>query len=285
MNDPRRVPNIETKGLYTTTIPLESLETGCNFINVVLDGFGLGRAYRELLVEVSFDLYEKKHKGKSRCEAQPGKPVSDNNDDNNDGSVLFGKLMRVPYLHYLISSCIDYPVLNHLNGEDKWKAKLQTKYQTKEQVKYKSIVVRNPTQFKSFYGHEQRIFVAENGTILFCRCHLYPEFDCIMQSPKLGYVNYDEDGNGDTEELDYEVPNKPFKYLFKFTGPSVGAIPKGIQVTNFEMLVREEPPEEVREPNGKLKSFKVGNITFYKRITSCVKDRIAKEKKRIRNQQ
>ena len=103
-------------------------------------------------------------------------------------------------------------------------------------------------------------------------------------SSKLGYVNYDEDGNGDTEELDYEVPNKPFKYLFKFMGPSIGAIPKGIQVTNFEMLIREEPLEEVREPNGKLKSFKVGNITFYKRIPSCVKDRIAKEKKRIRNQ-
>ena len=207
MNDPKKVSNIETKGLYTTTMALESLEeyelecncnevnimvtnalisstskvaTGCNFINVVLDGLGLGRAYRELLVEVSFDLYEKKRKGKSRCEAQPRKPVSDNNGDNNDGSVLFVKLMRVPYLHYLISSRIDYPIQNHLNGEDKWKAKLQTKYQTKEQVKYKSIVVRNPTQFKSFHGHEQRIFVAEKGTILFCGCHLYPEFDCIM---------------------------------------------------------------------------------------------------------
>ena len=140
MNDPRMVTNIETKGLYTTTIPLESLEeyefecncnevnimvtnaliastskvaTGCNFINVVSDGNRNGN-----LVEVSFDLYEKKRRREAR--AQPRKPVSDNNNDNNnDGSVLFGKLMRIPYLHYLISSrvdyCLDYPTQDHLN--------------------------------------------------------------------------------------------------------------------------------------------------------------------------
>ena len=58
----------------------------------------------------------------------------------------------------------------------------------------------------------------------------------------------------------------------------------GIQVTNFEMLIKEDPPEEVSEPKSESKSFKVGNITFYKRIPFCVKSRIAEQQKRLRNQ-
>ena len=73
MNDPGMVTNIEIKGLYTTMIPLESLEeyefecnkdevnimvtnalteatskvaTGCNFINVVSDGFRIRETYK-----------------------------------------------------------------------------------------------------------------------------------------------------------------------------------------------------------------------------------------------
>ena len=116
---------------------------------------------------------------------------------------------------------------------------------------------------------------SENGAILFCGCHLYPPFDAIIQSdPKLGFIDYD-----DHEVLDYELPNKPFKYLFKFMC-SFGAKHTGTQVTNFEMLIREDPSEEDYEPE----SFKVGNITFYKRIPSCVKSRIAEQQKHIRNQ-
>ena len=89
MSEPGMVPDIETKGLYTTTIPLQSLEeydfecnkgevnvmvtnaliestnkvaTGCNFINVVSDGLlkECKSSLAKPLVEVSFDLYEKK---------------------------------------------------------------------------------------------------------------------------------------------------------------------------------------------------------------------------------
>ena len=109
MNNPGMVPNIETKGLYTITRPLESLEeyefecapldevnvmvttalteatskvaTGCNFINVVSDGEtygprrGPGEAYNcdplaKPLVEVSFDLYEKKRRREKERIAQ-----------------------------------------------------------------------------------------------------------------------------------------------------------------------------------------------------------------------
>ena len=54
----------------------------------------------------------------------------------------------------------------------------------------------------------------------------------------------------------------------------------GTQVTNFEMLIREETPEEVDEPE----SFNVGNIVFHKRIPSCVKNHIAKQQEHLRNQ-
>ena len=268
MSDPGMVTDIETKGLYATTIPLQSLEgyefdcnkgevnvmvtnvliestckvaTGCNFINVVSDGL---LKQCKPLVEVSFDLYEKKR----RREGVHPKPISD------DGSVLFGKLAEFPYLHYLITSGIDYSIRNY-------------------DAEYKSIVVRNPLQFKTFYGHEQRIFVTENGTIFFCGCHLYPAFDSTIQS--------DLCGSQPKYKYKYELPNKPFKHLFKFMGPlETRNKSMGIQVTNFEMLIREDPPEEVDEPE----SFNVGNITFYKCIPSCVKKRIAKQQKRLRNQ-
>ena len=81
--------------------------------------------------------------------------------------MLFGKLVKSPYLHYLLNSRIDYsigmPILN-------------------DNTSYKSIIVRNPLIFKNFYGNEQRIFMAGDGTVLFCGCHLFPAFNSIIQS-------------------------------------------------------------------------------------------------------
>ena len=294
MSDPGMVTDIETKGLYTTTIPLQSLEeydfecnksevnvmvtnaliestckvaTGCNFINVVSDG-----SLKECkpLVEVSFDLYEKKRRRKG---VHPKKPIIEDISEpiSDDGSVSFGKLVEVPYLHYLITSRIDYSIRNY-DGEDK------------------SIVVRNPLQFKNFYGHEQRIFVTENGKILFCGCHLCPAFDSIIQSDLYGsQPKYELEYELEYEfehEFEYELPNKPFKHLFKFMGHlETRAKPKSkpkvaTQVNNFEILISEDPPEEVNEPE----SFNVGNITFHKCIPSCVKRHIDKQKEHLRNQ-
>ena len=182
--------------------------------------------------------------------------------DRDDGSVLFGKLVDAPYLHYLITSRIDYLIRNY-------------------DVEYKSIVVKNPLQFKNFYGHEQRIFVNEDGAILFCGCHLYPAFDSIIQLDLCGPQH--------KHVPKYELPNKPFKHLLKFMNPlgfsragrlGTWAKPMGTQVTNFEILIREDPPEEVDEP----KSFNVGNTTFRKGIPSCVKSHIAKQQECLRNQ-
>ena len=233
--------------------------TGCNFINVVSDG-----SLKECkpLVEVSFDSYEKKCRRKG---VHPKKPISEPivEDIHNDGSVSFGKFVEAPYLHYLITSRFDYSIRNY-DGE------------------YKSIVLRNPLQLKNFYGHEQRILVTENGTILFCGCHLCPAFDSIIQSDLCGSQPKYELEYEFKYEFEYELPNKPFKHLFKFMGHlETHAMPKvRTQVNNFEILISEDPPEEVNEPE----SFNVGNITFHKCIPSCVKRHIDKQKERLRNQ-
>ena len=123
--------------------------------------------------------------------------------------------------------------------------------------------------------------MTENGTILFCGCHLCPAFDSIIQSDLCGSQPKYELEYELEYEFEYELPNKPFKHLFKFMGHlETHAKPKvGKQVNNFEILISEDPPEEVNEPE----SFNVGNITFNKCIPSCVKRHIDKQKERLRN--
>ena len=256
------------------------------------------------MVEVSFDLNEKKRK-RSRKPSNRSHRVSpkedydkddndsDDDDDDDDLSMLFGKLVKTPYLHYLFNSRIDYPINNSVLNE-----------------KYKTIVVKNPSQFKHFYGHEQRIFASGDGTILFCGCHLFPAFDIILQSnlqPKyenehslesdleldmdlpLFHIEARRELNKtphwpdyDEEPLEYEFPNKLFKRLLRFMGPCGAKNPKATQVTNFEIFIKEDPPidphEEVCEPE----SFKVGNITFYKCKPTCVQELIDEKKRRLK---
>ena len=76
--------------------------------------------------------------------------------------------------------------------------------------------MRNPKLFKSQYGLENRIFIAENGTILFCGCHHFSETDSVIQPFNGIFGNYDTDEEGYCEKFDYELPNKVFKHLFKF---------------------------------------------------------------------
>ena len=85
----------------------------------------------------------------------------------------------------------------------------------------------------------------------------------------------------DEEPLEYELPNKPFKHLLKFMkpigsrrGPGDASRPlKATQVTNFEIHIKEDPPE-VYEPE----SYKIGNITFYKCKPTYVQERIDEKK-------
>ena len=222
----------DIKGFYTTTITSESLEEcdfdcnfpevnviitkslikntskvagGCKSINVVSKGFLLiNKEIIESLAEVSFDLYEKdiRRRNKVINEVINKDNLENNYDEDEDllttSDEIFGRVVNRPYLQYLITSRIDYKVHRIISN-----------------FRYKSIVVRNTKIFKSQYGVENRIFIAENGTILFCGCHHFSETDTIIQAPNGEFGNYDADEE-DCETFDYELPNKIFKYLFKF---------------------------------------------------------------------
>ena len=313
MND---LEDVEIKGFYTTTIPIESLKeydfdcnkpkvnvmitkalikstskvaAGCKSVSVVSNGFlwsqgdsshtlidGVLEECRPLvksLVEVSFDLCERKRRVNSKAQfrAQVRAQVSDSEDDNddsdndndNDDSLstseeLFGKVVKKPYLHYLFTSRIDYKI-HYLD----------------DNIRYKSITVKNPTLFKNQYGLDTRIFIAENGSILFCRCHLFSEGNTIIQPYNNILVNYDADED-DCEKFDYELPSKVFKYLYKFI--SLIHKCKSVIMNNFEILISgyDELQEECPQV-----AFTVGKINFYKTVSSSVKREIENNKRKM----
>ena len=270
--------DVDIRGFYTTRIPSESLEEyefecnipevnvivtsslikstskvagGCKHINVVSNGFLLiNEELFEPLVEVSFDLYEKNLRRKV-IKKVVNEDINEDDVDDDDSEdkdnlatsdEIFGRVVKRPYLQYLFTSRIDYKI-HHIN----------TNFQ------YKSIVVRSPRLFKSQYWLENRIFIAENGTILFCGCHHFSETDSIIQPFNGIFGNYDADEEGYCEKFDNELPNKVFKYLFKFISQ---AINKGrdVIINNFEIFIRRyesKPPEEPKV------AFKVGSINFY----------------------
>ena len=310
--------DVDIRGFYTTRIPSESLEEydllcnipevnvivtkslikstskiagGCKSINVVSNGFLLiNEEIIESLVEVSFDLYGKELRRRRKVINE------DINEDNikviNDEDVreyelelledewsltrssktsdeIFGRVVKRPYLHYLFTSRIDYKI-HRINTD----------------LRYKSVVVRNPALFKRQYGLESRIFIAENGTILFCGCHHFSETDAIIQTPNAApngeFKNYDTDEEGDCEKFDHELPNIVFKYLLKFIRQIVNK-GRDVIINNFEILIRryEEPMGPIEEEP---ESFKIGNISFNKLIPSRVKQQLENDKRAKRRE-
>ena len=298
--------DVDIRGFYTTRIPSESLEEydfdcnipevnvivtkslikstskvagGCKHINVVSNGFLLiNEEIIESLVEVSFDLYGKDLRRRRKVIDEASEEVSDDEGSREyelerledewslkralKTSESFDRVVKRPYLHYLFTSRIDYKI-HRINTD----------------LYYKSIVVRNPALFKKQYGFENRTFIAENGTILFCGCHNFSETDEIIQAPNGEFKNYDTDEEGDCEKFDYELPNKIFKYLFKFISQIINKS-RDVIINNFEILIRryEEPIEEKSE------AFKIGNISFNKLIPSSVKQQLENDKRAKRRE-
>ena len=155
---------------------------------------------------------------------------------------IFGRIVKVPYLHYLFTSRIDYQI-HYINTN----------------LCFKSKVAKKPTLFKSQYGTNNRIFISENGTILFCGCHHFSECDTIIQAPNGESRNYDAD-EGDCERFDYELPSKVFKHLYKFIS-QINNKGRDVIINNFEILIRcynEEPLNEV--PLEEPETFNVGKL-------------------------
>ena len=273
--------DVDIRGFYTTRIPSESLEEyefecnipevnvivtsslmrstskvagGCKNINVVPSGFLLINEMTEPLVEVSFDLYKNSRRKRKVVDEL------DSYDDDGDitSSKIFGRVVRRPYLHYLFTSRIDHKI--HRIGSN---------------FRYSSIVVRNPQLFKSQYGLENRIFIAENGTILFCGCHHFSESDSIIQPYNGIFGTYDADEEN-CELFDYGLPSKIFKHLFKFISQIINK-DREVMINNFKILIRHHertPPEEPKV------AFKVGSINFYTPFKTSEEKQLENNKKR-----
>ena len=203
--------DVDIRGYYTTRIPLES--------------------FKEYDYDCNFtEVNVIMHKSMMRS------GICKNIILVSDGKVLVSDrvvpLVKVSLEDHSFTSKIDYKI-NRL-GEPR----------------YKRIVVRSPELFKGQLGTEFRLFVAEDGTILFCGCHHYSEGDTIIQYPPGECRSYDMDDD-DCVVFDYELPVKVFKQLFSFTGQVVSTN-KDISINNFEILIRrcelppEEPPEMVK---------------------------------------
>ena len=284
---------VDIRGFYTTRIPSESLEEyefdcnipevnviatsslikstskvagGCKNINVVPNGFLLiNEKITEPLVEVSFDLYEKDLRRKRKVvidedinEVVEHDEFDNYDDDDGTSDEIFGRVVKRPYLHYLFTSRMDYKI-----------------HRINTNFRFSSIVVRSPKLFKSQCGLENRIFIAENGTILFCGCHHFSETDTIIQAPNGEFGNYDADEE-DCEKFDYELPNKVFKHLFKFIRQVMNK-GRDIMINNFEILIRRhesKPPEEPKV------AFKVGSIKFYTPFKTSEEVQLENNKKR-----
>ena len=221
ITNPRPQPDIETKGVYTMLIPLSSFtshEYDCDYeeVNVMVpreltDGLthisktgcinvvgsepfiyekvepvenpvsyeGPHVIATEIVndrVEVSFDIIESKDV----------KIV-------NTGSVLMGEYVNGPYPHFLIKSCVDFPI--------------KEEFVDKIMNLGDFTLVRNVKAFKSFYSIPNLIIkVGKNESIIFDGSAFGLGFKSII-------------GNGKSE-VDFECPRKPFKSLFIFMGSS-----------------------------------------------------------------
>ena len=187
MTKPYEMPNVDTKGLYTTIIPLSSMDEydfDCNYdeVNVMISkallvgGFksrcinivkgenlmGNDRSY----VEVTFDWFGKDSDIKVRTK------ISDS----------LGFHLSKPYPHFWINSALDYPI------REDYSEKLNGEIQT--------VLVTNPKAFKSFYSTDFRIFVG-GDSIVFDNCN-----------PGFGTRFGIGDPNG---VMEFEVPSEPFK--------------------------------------------------------------------------
>ena len=179
------------------------------------------------------------------------------------GSGICKNISVVPNGKVFVSDCI-VPLVKVSLGDHSFTSKIDYQIHRLGEPKYKRIVVRSPELFKGQLGTEFRLFVVEDGTILFCGCHHCSEGDTIIQYKPGECRSYDMDDD-DCVVFDYELPVKIFKQLFSFIGKVVSTN-KDIAINNFEILIRrcEVPPEEPPE------MVKIGPITIAKPAPSTL---------------
>ena len=196
MTNPYRMPNIDTKGLYTTMIPLSSMKTyefDCTYeeVNIMVCKILLVGNFKSKCINV-VGTEPLGADNKSSVEVTLDWLHKDRNVEIcTKVSDSFGIYLSEPYPHFLINSTLDYTIqedyvrkLNNPNG-------------------IKSVLVDNPSAFKSFYLPNYRIFI---------------EKDCIVMDDCNGAFNTRFGIGLVHNDLEFEGPSKPFKNLFKFMG-------------------------------------------------------------------
>ena len=108
------------------------------------------------------------------------------------GSGICKNISVVPNRKVLVSDCI-VPLVKVSLGDRSFTSKIDYQIHRLGEPNYKRIVVKYPELFKGQLGTEYRLFVAEDGTILFCGCHHYSEGDTIIQPPPGESRSYDMD--------------------------------------------------------------------------------------------
>ena len=232
MTAPYPMPNIDTKGLYTTLIPLSSMkeyeyECNCEEVNVIVAKSLISVKFSCNCINVVADnpciIFDDEHCGEAKNFAEVtfdiitklGKDIK----FETVSAISFGRFVNEPYKHFLIRSLIDCPIqddyIDIVNSEPD-----------------QTVLVNNLKAFKSFSHNNLKIIVGKDGSNIgfgfkFCIGH----FKC---------------------EKDFELPSFPFKKLFKF----IGSIRDD---TNFEII-----KPNVIDPV--LMSFKI-NSKFYTTFT------------------
>ena len=214
MTGPYTMPNIDTKGLYTTIIPLSSMKEydfDCNReeVNVIVAKTLLSMNFKSNCINVVADnpyiIYDEEHCGEVKEFVEVTFDIQSKLDEcvkfETVGAGPFGRFVNEPYKHSLIGSRIDYPI------QDDYKDIINlTPNQT--------VLVDRPKAFKSFSHNNFKITVGKDESIIFEEHNGRSNVKfCI------GYFDC---------EKDFELPSFPFKKLFKF----IGAIRDD---TNFEI--------------------------------------------------
>ena len=238
MTGPYTMPIIDTKGLYTTLIPLSSMKEygfDCNReeVNVIVSRTLLSVNFKSNCINVVADnpciIYDEEHCGEVKDFVEVTFDVISNLGKDvkfeTVSATSFGIFVNEPYKHFLIRSHIDYPI------QDDYKDIINlTPNQT--------VLVDNPKAFKSFCHNNFKITVGKDESIIFEECSgisnvkfCVGHFDC---------------------EKDFDLPSFPFKNLFKFLG-----------------VIRDDTNFEITKPNvidPILMGFKI-NSKFYTTYT------------------
>ena len=215
MTEPYTMPKINTKGLYTTLIPLSSMKAydfECNReeVNVIVARTLLSVNFKSSCINVVADapyiIYDEENCGEVRdfvevtfdIESKLGKDVK----LETVSATSFGRFVNEPYKHFLIRSRMEYPI----QGDYKYIIDLTPN---------QSVLVNNAKAFKSFCHNNFKITVGKDKSIIFKEVNGRSNVKFCIGHFKC--------------EKDFELPSFPFKNLFKF----IGAIRDD---TNFEII-------------------------------------------------